>query len=340
MKSVNGAKFRFGDFELDPARRSLTRSGELLALNSKTFDLLCRLVENHGTVVTKDELLEQVWPGQFVEENNLTVQISALRKVFRDKGSAHPIISTIPGKGYSFVADVIDVSEENEIVIEERSVSRIVIEDLYDETNIPDKLILRNIVPSTVFGKIGLVSVAAVLIVAAVIGFFYAQRGANADARGLTLSKITSSGDVTVATITPDGKYAVFGRKEKDGESLWLRQIASGSQQQVLSSRPVRFVGLTITPDGNSIYATTFSPNLPDPQLWRLPLLGGVIEEIGGIKTGAAVSFSPDGKQMAFTESRSSKKETQLLIANYDGTDKRALLLGADDTRSFPNFSG
>ena len=89
MESLPVDKYKFCDFELDRARRVLTRNGEHIALSSKALALLLELVENHGTVVTKDALLERVWSGQFVEENNLTVQISALRKVLHSDRSRH-----------------------------------------------------------------------------------------------------------------------------------------------------------------------------------------------------------------------------------------------------------
>ncbi len=98
--------FSFGDFELSGAKRLLLKSGEAVALNSKTFDLLLTLVENHGQILSKDELLEKVWAGQFVEENNLTVQISALRKIFGESKNEHKFIATIPGTGYKFVAEI------------------------------------------------------------------------------------------------------------------------------------------------------------------------------------------------------------------------------------------
>lgn len=106
MDTLAAARFRFGDFEMDCGRRSLTRQGETLALTSKAFELLQQLVENHGRFLSKDELMDRVWPGQFVEENNLTVQISALRKIFGDKSGAFRFITTVPGKGYSFIETV------------------------------------------------------------------------------------------------------------------------------------------------------------------------------------------------------------------------------------------
>lgn len=106
MKSKTEQFFSFGEFELNGAKRLLLKQGEPVSLNAKAFDLLFVLVVNHGQIIHKDELLEKVWENQFVEENNLTVHISALRKIFGEKKNEHKFIVTIPGRGYSFVADV------------------------------------------------------------------------------------------------------------------------------------------------------------------------------------------------------------------------------------------
>lgn len=106
MEILTAQTFSFGDFHLDASKRLLLKHGETVPLNSKTFDLLLALLENHGQVLSKDELLEKVWAGQFVEENNLTVHISALRKIFGEKKGEHRFIVTVPGRGYSFVAEI------------------------------------------------------------------------------------------------------------------------------------------------------------------------------------------------------------------------------------------
>lgn len=72
-------EFVFADFRLDPLRRLLLHNERIVTLHPKAFDLLLALVENRDRVLSKNELLEIVWPGQFVEENNLAVQISTLR---------------------------------------------------------------------------------------------------------------------------------------------------------------------------------------------------------------------------------------------------------------------
>ncbi len=104
--------YEFGPFRLDPQKRRLLRDSELLRLTPKAFDLLLVLVEESGRTVEKDELLERVWPGTVVEENNLNQNITALRKSLGDSRQESQYIATIPGVGYRFVADVRKVDSE------------------------------------------------------------------------------------------------------------------------------------------------------------------------------------------------------------------------------------
>ncbi len=104
--------YEFGPFRLDPLKRRLTRDGEPLRLTPKAFDLLLVLVEASGRTVEKDELLEKVWPGTMVEENNLNQNITTLRKSLGDSRQESQYIATIPGIGYRFVAEVRTVEED------------------------------------------------------------------------------------------------------------------------------------------------------------------------------------------------------------------------------------
>src|SRR5688572_21929905 len=132
MKAFATQYFRFAEFELDGTKRLLLKQGKPVALNSKTFELLLALVENRGEVLGRDELLERVWNGQFVEEGNLTVQISVLRKIFGERKDEHRFIVTVPGRGYSFVADMED---DGDIIVESHRLSRIIIDEGEIETN-------------------------------------------------------------------------------------------------------------------------------------------------------------------------------------------------------------
>ena len=96
-ESKRTSSYRFGTFELQPSERRLLASGELVALGPRAFDLLVALVERSGQLVTKEDLLDRVWPKLVVEENNLQVQVSALRKILGQQA-----IATVPGRGYRF----------------------------------------------------------------------------------------------------------------------------------------------------------------------------------------------------------------------------------------------
>lgn len=96
----------FGEFELDFIDETLRRDGKKLNINRRMFQVLRLLVERSGEIVTKDEFFEKVWDGSFVEDNNLTVTITALRKILEDNAKQARFIENLPRKGYRFVAPV------------------------------------------------------------------------------------------------------------------------------------------------------------------------------------------------------------------------------------------
>ncbi len=98
--------YRFGPFLLDVRERRLSRGGEAIPLRLKVFDTLRVLVENAGRLVTKQELLDTVWPETAVEENNLNHNVSVLRKALGEGATGQQYIETVPRVGYRFVAPV------------------------------------------------------------------------------------------------------------------------------------------------------------------------------------------------------------------------------------------
>ena len=113
LTPANHNAYEFGDFRILPAERVLMRQGKLVPLTPKVFDLLLLLVQNHGQVVTKERLMNEIWPDAFVEEGNLTQNISVLRKYLGNTLSGGPYIQTISRRGYRFVGDVrVDAADE------------------------------------------------------------------------------------------------------------------------------------------------------------------------------------------------------------------------------------
>ncbi len=98
--------YRFHDYTLDEGRRELWRTRQLVAVEPKVFRVLLYLLQHRERMVSKEELLEQCWPKTFVSEAALTRCLTKLRKAVQADGTAPPIIKTLHGHGYRFVADV------------------------------------------------------------------------------------------------------------------------------------------------------------------------------------------------------------------------------------------
>ena len=103
--------YAFGPFVVDPVKRRLWREGVLVPITSKTFDVLVVLLAHRDHVVSKDELLNRVWPNTAVHENNLARQISSLRRALGQRPDQHDYVVTVPGHGYRFVASVKDLAQ-------------------------------------------------------------------------------------------------------------------------------------------------------------------------------------------------------------------------------------
>src|SRR5580700_1849780 len=115
--------YEYGSFRLDPVEHRLTRNGIAVPLAPKAFELLLFLVQNQGRLLSKEQIMETLWPGSFVEEANLTVSISVLRKVLGEKEGNLRYIETIPKKGYRFIASVREVQGTSAILLEEGNLS-------------------------------------------------------------------------------------------------------------------------------------------------------------------------------------------------------------------------
>jgi len=98
--------YRFGEFEVDPLARTLKHKEAIVGLSRRSFDLLLYFVQNSGKILSKDELLKQIWPDTFVDENSLAKSISVLRKALADTSGENTFVLTLPGRGYQFAVPV------------------------------------------------------------------------------------------------------------------------------------------------------------------------------------------------------------------------------------------
>jgi len=112
---ARAAAYEFGPFVLDTRQYILLKEGKPVGLAPKTYDTLLLLVRNSGRMLSKEELMKSLWPDSFVEESNLTQQVSTIRRVLGDSASDPRYIVTVPSRGYRFMADVRGWTEESSV---------------------------------------------------------------------------------------------------------------------------------------------------------------------------------------------------------------------------------
>ena len=139
MTSPANRFYIFDGFRVDAAERILFKGTREVALTPKVFDTLLVLLENSSHVLTKKELMQQVWPDSFVEENNLAQNISILRKALGEGKEGEHYIQTVPKRGYRFVAEVSTTGNEETLIVHERTRARIVVEST-DEDDVATAL--------------------------------------------------------------------------------------------------------------------------------------------------------------------------------------------------------
>ena len=132
MKRQAKRLYIFGAFRIDVSDRVLFGESGAMPLTPKAFDTLLYLVENNGRVLTRDEIMTEVWPDSFVEENNLAQNISILRKALGTEGNK--LIETVPKRGYRFSASVSEEWDDGPpMIIRERTRSRVIVEEEIDD---------------------------------------------------------------------------------------------------------------------------------------------------------------------------------------------------------------
>jgi TolB protein len=153
----------------------------------------------------------------------------------------------------------------------------------------------------------------------------------------IKLSRLTNSGNAIDATISPDGKYIVYVLSDRSKQGLFIRQVSTANDKEILPPASVGFFGITFSPDGNDLYYV-IKANLDAGTLYRVPVLGGVPVKIMERLDGP-ISFSPDGKQFVFIRGNyPNSGETALVIANSDSSGERDLVVKKSPERLTPIF--
>lgn len=323
--------YEFGDFRIETDERLLKRNGEVIHLPPKVIDLLFVLVESGGRVLTKDALMQRVWADSFVEETNLTHNISLLRRVLGEKQSGEKFIETIPRRGYRFVAPVSRKQEDEnlEIIARQRTVTNIVSEEEIETDNEPETKIAVEAhsptlsapalnLPSVLSRKktvVALVPLSILIIGGIVAGYFALQSRRISQNAPLTQQRLVSTfaGSHTAASFSPNGERIAFINEADGVPQVWIKNLSGGEPVQVTfgeerAERP-RWSPVI---DNEIVYVR----NLQGKRgIWRIILDGGEPQKI--IEGGRNPNWSSDGRRLLF------ERGYDIWTANKDGSEQR-----------------
>src|SRR5437660_1641642 len=308
--------YRFGEFTVDGDQKVLLRNGSPLPLAPKVFDTLLILVDNGGRIVEKEELMRRLWPDTFVEESNLTFNIQQLRKALGDNARHPRFIETVARRGYRFIAQVNGNSALPRAAINELSSTSAALS-----------------LPASKRSYLSIAALAVLVVASIAIVWWFAQRRQAASARSAPILSVPfksakfATGGVVRAVITPDGKYVAYTGETGGKETIWLRQLETSENIQIVPPTDHSYLGLAISHDGNSLYFVRKSrTDPPTSAIYRVMTFGGIPLRIAD-ETQGTVSVSPDDKQLSFIRCNYRNDDfCSLMIIDADGKNERRLL--------------
>jgi Tol biopolymer transport system component/DNA-binding winged helix-turn-helix (wHTH) protein len=353
--------YTFDSYIVDVNERVLFRDGRMVPLTPKVFETLLLLVKNQGSIVTKEKMLNTLWPDVFVEESNVTFNITMLRKALGDTKQSPTHIETVPRRGYRFKTKVREVLGEDvsfETTPPEAAThagnGKLEPAPVTDGPRSPAFDLLQ---PSTLSRtgatisqrqpsaslftgrRLILLSVVVLLMTVTVVATiwrlnhkssFHEKTGPRASVRmpltptNLKIEQITGYGNIGSAAVSPDGKQIAYVEANNGQESLWLRQTATAVNVRIVSPVYCVYNKIGFSHDGNYIY---FARHVEDESsdLYRIPAIGGLPTKVHE-NVEANFSLSPDDSQVAFKRRDRAAREDTLYIADLSSGRERPLI--------------
>ncbi len=307
--------FEFGHYRLDAAERLLLRDGEVVPLQPKVFDLLLVLVERHGRLLEKDELMKLVWSDAVVEEANLANNISILRKTLGENGER--FIETAPKRGYRFVAVVKEVAVNGAEPVEQKQSEP---DEISKEPGAPfgDRGFISRIRGH----KLGIGVMLAALIIGIITLIYLRSLNRQQLQPPLALIRLTfDAGLQSEPTWSPDGRMIAYSSDRGGNFDIWVQQ--PGSKLVQVTNSPAHDWQPDWSPDGNQI---VFRSERNGGGLFIMPALGGAEKKIAGF--GYRPRWSRDGSQILFTSSALQYigDAPRLYVVGLDGSPPREVL--------------
>jgi Tol biopolymer transport system component/DNA-binding winged helix-turn-helix (wHTH) protein len=321
--------YAFGPFVVDPVKRRLWRDGLPVSITSKTFDVLVVLLEHRDHIVSKDELLNRVWPNTAVNENNLARQISSLRRALGQRPDQHDFVVTVPGHGYRFVATVQDLPDVPPELHVPPELTIDVEDPCVGDDSIADQPTLGVSVAHADPGSstrpdgrcrflATIVATSCGLLAAAVAATLLWPADRSPQPRR-TLERITydEAALPREAAWAPDGQWVVYASDRAGNADLWKQRLGDPdpvrlTRSEANESQP------QWSPDGRSI---VFRSERDGGGLYVMPANGGAERIVSTF--GYEPVWSPDGTRILFKRSVVLPALPTIYVVGLDGKPPR-----------------
>src|ERR1017187_3255909 len=293
--------YEFGPFHMDPDKQILLRGNDPVPVTPKAFETLLVLVRRSREVVTKEELLKEVWPDSFVEESNLSQNIFLLRKALGDTAENRQYIVTLPGRGYRFVAPVRTVTDQGEaLVAQARTRTQIVIEENESERDQALKALPIPQKPGA--GLKFLLSMTALAVLLALGAFLLIRnRRLTQITHDKEWEQLTFFTDSAVyPALSPDGRMLAFIRGSDSfmgRGQISVKLLPSGEPVQ-LTKDDAEKLAPSFSPDGSRIVYSIIEPW----DTWEVSALGGDPHLL--LPNSSSLTWIEQGKRLLFSEMR------------------------------------
>lgn len=319
--------YEFDSFCVDVRARVLLREGKPVPVSPKVFETLLLLVQRHGEIVSKDEMMSELWPATFVEEANLTQNIFTLRKILGEKNGTK-FIETVPRRGYRFAAEVRSPpTAEADLILQQRTRTHLVV----NRVSAPrSRVLVIAAIVGAVSGALILVGAASILL--AKLGRAARDRAAPTSVQPQpTIKRITYDSRVFHPAISRDGQYIAIDvmtdTESGPKESLRLQNIATGSSVEIMPPAMPGYSSLTFSPDGNYLYFGSLPKGAKTGVIARVPVLGGTPQDVAR-NAWSAFGLSHDGQEVVFVRAYPTKNPSQAVVAtNVNDGKERELAL-------------
>jgi DNA-binding winged helix-turn-helix (wHTH) protein len=304
----NSQVIRFATFEVDLFAQELRKAGLRLKLSGQPFQVLAILLEQPGTVVTREELQERLWPDTFVDvDHNLNTAINKIREVLGDSAESPRFVETLPRRGYRFIAPI---KERYELIggrYAEESVAGVP-----GEPRIRSR-ILRYAV------------MAVVLSTAAGSAFLiYKRPQFPGSSKPRALTRLTFGAGLQMEpTWSPDGRYIAYTSDRDSKLDVWVQQVSGGDPVRVTHTTGNNWQP-SWSPDGKY---SAYRSEGDQPGLFVIPALGGEGLERRIATFGYRPRWSPDSSQILFqTLSGLTSPKNSFYVVGLDGSPPRGIL--------------